>query len=518
LGGWQDGRSRSLAAVTAGLAVRERHPAPIRRGAAWLSGAYLAASALAAMAVALVAAVHIDDRYAVDHASGARIAMARYADHGVLYPPLVGEDSFGGTRFMPLPVMLHAALSRLTDEYLVSGKLLAAATMLAVCIVMFAVLRRSGCPVPIAAGLVGVVLTTQTGLLAVTGLRGDSLPLLLQLLAIAVVANSESRRATWVSAILAALAVTAKLHALWAPAAILVWLWTSDRRRFRLFAIAYVGITAVLLGTLTAVTRGRFLENVFGLSAAGVNGPAAVVTSPYRLLHLLVSEAPGTWLLLPFALTLVGMALRRRSVDPWQLSLVAALLVLLVVLSDIGTGGNQLLDIVVLSAVVVGRAAGHAPPEIRSISRWRMALSAVIVWVLVSGMAVTVAPAVRDALGTLRDPSRYHAEPLAGVADKTTDLLSEDPYVPVSLGQDPVVLDPFMLPRIGSDNPAAIRALVERIDDQDFELIALVEPLGDSDWWADYHFGTRVMAAVERSYTLSERIQGYDIYKPRPED
>jgi hypothetical protein len=27
-----------------------------------------------------------------------------------------------------------------------------------------------------------------------------------------------------------------------------------------------------------------------------------------------------------------------------------------------------------------------------------------------------------------------------------------------------------------------------------------------------------VMAAVERSYTLSERIQGYDIYKPRPED
>jgi hypothetical protein len=48
--------------VTAGLAVRESHSAPIRRGAAWLSGACLAASALAAMAVALVAAVHIDDR------------------------------------------------------------------------------------------------------------------------------------------------------------------------------------------------------------------------------------------------------------------------------------------------------------------------------------------------------------------------------------------------------------------------------------------------------------------------
>lgn len=504
--------------MTTGLAVAESHPAPIRRGAAWLAGICLAASALAAFAVALVTAVHIDDRYAVDHASGARIALARYADHGVLYPPLVADDTFGGTRFMPLPVLLHVTASRLTGEYLVAGKVLAVATMLAVGVVMFAVLRRSACPVPIAAGLVGVVLTTQTGLLAVTGLRGDSLPLLLQLLAIAVVANSGSRRATWASAALAALAVTAKLHAVWAPVAIVVWLWTSDRRRLRHFVGAYVGISVVLLGTLTAVTDGRFLENVFGLSVAGVSGPAALVASPYRLLHLLVEGSLGTWLLLPFALALGLVALRRRSVDVWQLALFAALMVLLVVLTDIGTGGNQLLDIAVLSGIVAGRAAGHAPPEINSVRLLRTALSIVIVWLLVTGMAVTVAPSVRDAVNTLSDPSRYHAEPLAGVADETTSLLSEDPYVPVSLDQDPVVLDPFMLLRIGEEQPAAVRALVERIDDQDFELIVLVEQLENSDWWADYHFGTDVIAAVEHSYTLSRRVQGYDIYRPRPED
>jgi hypothetical protein len=504
--------------VTTRLVARETDPAPSRGGAAWLSGTCLAASAIAAVAVTFVTAVHIDDRYAVDHASGARIALARYADHGVLYPPLVGEDSFGGSRFMPLPVMLHAALSRLTGEYLTSGKLLTVVTMLAVGLVMFTVLRRSGCPIPLAAGLIGVVLTTQTGLLAVTGLRGDSLPLLLQLVAVAVAFSSSSRQSTWVSAALAAVAVTAKLHAIWAPVAIVVWLWTSDRRRLRHFAAAYVGITAVLLGALTAVTGGRLLENVFGLSAAGVTGPAGLVTSPYRLLHLLVDEAPGTWFLLPFALTLIGLAVRRRAVDPWQLSLLAALLVLLVVLSDIGTGANQLLDVTVLSGIVVGRAAGRALPEVRSMKLWRTTTNAVVVWILVSGMAITVAPAVREALGTLRDPSRYQAEPLAGIASRTTDLLSEDPYVPVSLGQDPVVLDPFMLPRIGRSEPAALRALVERIDDQDFDIVVLVEPLGDSDWWADYHFGTRVIDAVERSYTLNERVQGYDIYRPRPGD
>jgi hypothetical protein len=45
-----------------------------------------------------------------------------------------------------------------------------------------------------------------------------------------------------------------------------------------------------------------------------------------------------------------------------------------------------------------------------------------------------------------------------------------------------------------------------------------VQPLDDSTWWADYHFGTRVIAAVERSYVMSGRIQGYDIYRPRSAD
>jgi hypothetical protein len=504
------------AVTTTSLPVDETHPAAIRVVSPWLSAAVLVVSATAATAVALVAAVHIDDRYAVDHASGVRIALARYAAHGVIYPPLVGEESFGGTRFMPSPVLLHAALSRFTGDYLVSGKLLALATMVAIGLVMFAVLRRQRCPVPLAAGLVGVVLTTQTGLLAVTGLRGDSLPLLLQLLAVAAVSSSTSRRSTWLAAAFAALAVTAKLHALWAPAAIVGWLLMFDRRRAGHFIAAYVAFAAALLGLLTALTSGRLVDNVFGFSTAGVTGAAGLLTSPYRLLHLLVGEAPGSWFLLPVALAVVGMAARRRVVDPWQLSLLAALLVLLVVLSDFGTGGNQLLDAAVLTGIVVGHAAGHGIPSLGSIRLYRTALSAMVVWIVVSGMAVTLGPAVREALSTLRDPSRYRAEPLAGIADRTTTILSEDPYVPVSLGQDPVVLDPFMLLRIGRENPNALRALVSRIDARDFDLVVLVQPLSHSQWWTDYHFGTHVIAALQRSYTMSERVQGYDVYRPRP--
>jgi hypothetical protein len=417
---------------------------------------------------------------------------------------------------MPLPVLLHAGMSRLTGEYLVSGKLLSLATMLAVAVVMWRVLRSGGCPAPLSAGLVAAVFASQTGLLAAAGLRGDALPLLLQLLAVAVAASSTSRRATWAAAALAALAVTAKLHALWAPLAIVGWLWVSDRRRLRHFLAAYAGLTGLLLAVLTAVTGGRLLENVFGLSGAGLTGPGSVLSSPYRLLHLLVDEAPGLWLLLPLGLAVTGAALRGRRPDPWQLSLVAALLVLLVVLADIGTGGNQLVDAAVLTGIVVGRAAGTEPGWSIPVGLYRTALTAAVTWVLVTGLAVTLVPAVRDALGTVRDPSRYRAQPLAGVADRTTTLLSEDPYVPVSLDQDPVVLDPFMLPRIARRDPAAVQDLIRRIDARDFDLVVLVEPLDDAAWWADYHFGTPVIAAIRRSYVLAQRVQGYDVYRPRP--
>jgi hypothetical protein len=195
---------------------------------------------------------------------------------------------------------------------------------------------------------------------------------------------------------------------------------------------------------------------------------------------------------------------------------VAALLVVLVVLADIGTGGNQLVDAAVLTGIVVGRAAGTEPGWRVPVGLYRTALTAAVTWVLVTGLAVTLVPAARDALGTVRDPSRYRAQPLAGVADSATTLLSEDPYVPVSLDQDPVVLDPFMLPRIARRDPAAVSALVRRIDAREFDLVVLVEPLDDAAWWADYHFGTPVIAAVRRSYVLTQRVQGYDVYRPRP--
>src|SRR4051812_16100421 len=52
-------------------------------------------------------------------------------ERGSHYPPLHEGGSFGGTRYMPLQFVAHAGLARLTGEYLVSAKLFAYATAIA---------------------------------------------------------------------------------------------------------------------------------------------------------------------------------------------------------------------------------------------------------------------------------------------------------------------------------------------------------------------------------------------------
>jgi hypothetical protein len=407
-------------------------------------------------------------------------------------------------------------MARITGEYLVSGKLVAYGTMLALLGVIFVLLRRLRCPFPITVGLLAAVLTTGTALVAGLGLRADSLPLLLQLLAVAVVSGSRRPAASVAGAALAALAFSAKLSAVWAPLAICVWLAAVDRRRLAWFLAAYGALVAGLLAVLGAVSDGRVFENVFGLSTAGVTGAGSLLRGPNALLRLLVEEATAAWALLPAAAVAAWLAARQRQVSIYVLSLACCLLVLVVVLADAGTGWNQLIDLVVLTVLVVGELAGQEHPG--PLAAIPAVLTGVLLWVTVTGLVVTVGPDAREAVGMLRGTRLYDRRPLSGQATATTRLLSEDPYVPVSLGQRPVVLDPFMLRRLQERDPAAVQRLVERIRAREFELVVLVVPLQppDQPWWRDMHFGTRVTRALADAYTESGRAQGYYLYRPDP--
>ena len=484
----------------------------------WLSWSMVAVAGLVFVAWLFLATAHVDDRYQLDHVSGVRMALAQYFDHGALYPPLYDGRFYGGTRFMPIPIVLHGSLARITGEYLVSGKLLGYAAMLALIATMIVLLRKLRCPLPAALILPALVLTTKTGLATAMDMRADLLPLLFQVLAVWIVASTARRGATAAAAALAALAFMAKLSAIWAPIAIFIWLVRRDRKRLISFSVSYVAMVGALTLLFTAMTEGRMTENVFDLSVSGVTGPS-VLLAPYRFVHLLVEVATTAWAVVPLVALAAWIAVKARLGSIYLVSLFVAFVVLLVVLTDVGTGWNQLIDIVVLSALVIGELAarvrvgssGLDEPAARTVGT---VIGLTLLWVTLSGFVVTLAPPVK---ATITAEVSYRKDPLPAQTYSGASIVSEDPYVPLSLGQVPIVLDPFMLPRLAEKEPDAIPDLIKRIETQEFDIVVLVEPLDpvDRSWWSEQDLGLDVARAISSAYTYAGRSQGYYLYEPR---
>ena len=469
---------------------------------------------LAGASWALAAAAHADDAYGVDHVAGTWLALARLAGEGTLYPPLYDGESFGGTRYMPIPILLQGGLGRVFGDYLVAGKTIAYAATLALLVLVVVVLRRERCPLAVALGLTSTLLVTGTGVIASTWIRHDTLPVVLQLLAVATVAHSTTRRAVVVAAALCALAISAKFSAFWAPAAIGIWMLVHERRRLALFVAAFVSATAGALGAFQAVTDGRLSENVVELGLAGSRGFESLAWEESRI-RLILGEGLGpVRLLVALALVVVVGAAWRRRLTVYELAFGVALAVLVVVLADRGTSSNQLLDLQVLTVVVLGGAWARARSSIRT------GLMLVVLATAVASYAENMEPAqAAEALvhgGGSRIPAiATHLEPGMRV-------LSEDPYVPIALGQRPIVLDPFMLWAVAKRDPTARADLVRRLDAHEFDAIVLFYRPEDRSrsehvrfWFRTEHFGPAIVDAIERNYRPSESVGGRWIYVPR---
>jgi hypothetical protein len=487
-----------------------------------LRAACVAVGAWVLAGVAVVALVHVDDRYRIDHVSGAWMALARYVGSGTLYPPLYDGERFGGTRFMPLQMLLHGGLGEITGNYLVAGKLLALALAVALLALILVAVRRVGAPVWLGLGLLAVLVTTFTGLTAVTSIRGDTLPVVLQLGAILVFGRWAGRGGTIVAGLLCAAALLAKISALWAAAAIVACLLLGDRRRLPAFLAAYVPATGVALLVLELVTGGRFTDNVLGLAASALATPgdvANVLTT--KPLTLIDSDTAAISIVFPLALAELVLAAKARALALEHLAFAAAALVTLALMADIGVVSNHLLDLEVLTLLLVGRLWGRARRE----QALAVLVPAAVLWAAVSAYAVDLHPDVKTAILSAagRTSVAYPVEPPPELVPPGARLLSEDPTLDVVRGRHPTVLDPFMLVRIVERHPEWGDDLVRRLDDREFDLVVLradhVLPDGtievEHPRWRREHLGREIVAAIARGYAFRSLTGPYAVYAPR---
>jgi len=482
-----------------------------------VAGAGTALVGVAALAAfALVALVHIADNYHVDHVAGAWMALAAYADDGTLYPPLHDDGVFGGTRYMPLGIVLNAGAAAVSGEYLVSGKLLALVTVSALLALVYVLARRLGCERGISVGVVGAVIATFPALFAATTVYGDALAVTLQVAAITLVARDTSRRAAVAAGILAGLAVSAKVTAVWGGGAVLIWLLVRHRRgAFPCLAAAAASALVVLLGT-DALSHGRFHENV--LELGGVEGVRDLLAeAPAKLWELSLASAPGALLLAPPAVACVAIAAVRGRLEIVDVALVLASVVTIVVMADVGTGFNHLLDLAVLLPLVI--AAAYARSE--AIGP-RLALVAALAAATLASLADVRQDVHEAAVAAVQRSTPERLRPPALHTTVAAPILSEDPTIPVQRGARPTILDSYMLLRVLRREPARRRELIARLARHEFATIVLIMDLDlDDPWWSKSHFGISVARAIDRHYRFDRKVPGpvfaYRLYVPRRE-
>lgn len=453
-----------------------------------------------------LALAHLHDRYNVNAVSGTFLALAERAGDGVLYPPFFDGQAYGGTRSMPIPVLLYALAMSVGGDVLAPAKLVDLVASAALVLLLVAVVRRLGASWPVVLGLASTVVASQVFLLAATGIRPEALPTALQLGAVSLIAFAPSRKGIVLAALLCALAIVTKVSALWAPGAIVLWLFLTDRPRLLLFATTFAAGLVALLAAFSVASEGRMATNLLGLGGAGLSVIGAA-KAPLKAIELLAQHAQATFVLLP--ILVLGLLFVGRGARPtiFHVGLVAATAILLVAMADAGSDYNHLLDVVVLVPIV-------ALEVIRRLAdRWaepRVAWSVLAAAVLVGSAAALASNAGSSLAATLQlpgaaAPADLDGHPFAAQLQGVEDVLSEDPYVNLARGERPTVADPFMLIRIARRDPALVAPLFARVEAQEFGAVVLGRDLDHPEaigWYRDFAFGLPFYEAMRASYHL----------------
>jgi len=470
----------------------------------------------------ILAAVHLRDDYRMSHVQGIWVAAAEAARGGALYPPLFDGEHYSGTRYMPLAILLNAFGSATMGDAILGGKMTAATLMAVLLATIILVLKRCSCPLSLTFALAAAVVATDTGLQAGTTIGGDLLPVVLQAGALALAARGRNSRQFILAGVLAGLAFASKLTGLWGAFAIITWLAINQQwRRAAVFALATVATVAVTLGVVQLFTNGGLSEHLLAFAFAGVRGGGTIFRGPNQLLFNLLGHATATVVLFPLAIIGALMAGGWRQLSVFHIALMYALLVLMVVYADFGTGFNQLLDLVVLVVLVVGEWVGRVTTKVDFATPPVLALviAVTVVWADGLDLVRTVGFDVRGAVASVRNGSAPRAalavSQLVGPAD---EVLAEDPSIYLPLHRQPVVMDPFMLLRLDRQHPEWVDPLIRRIGERRFALVVLVVSLEDPTldyWWNDFQFGPRVAGALRESYRPDGTLGRYFLYRPR---
>jgi hypothetical protein len=487
---------------------------PISRAARWLLAG---ASLFVLLCIVAIAIYHRRDSYQVDVTSSVWTALAQQANQGTLYPPVFEGERYGGSRYMPAYFLLHAGLIRLMGDYLLAGKVLSGLVGLGYLVVLFLVLRRVGCSFTAALALSALALASYPIYGSLVSIRGDLLALSCQLAAVALVFAQGDRPGGEagptryaLAGVCCALGCLTKITAGWAPLAILCVSIPRRRLCAGVFLLTWLGAAALGAGAIYLASAGRVIESFRLISEPPLTMFLLLFKSPLRILRYF---GPVETLMIPFALMELFLARRDKGWTVFHWGWLFCLPITLVIFADRGTIYNHLMDLTTLTIILVAilwQGEGNRRPA-------GVLLSGLMPWLVLWGMTVSwareVGMPIREVIqGVAGDAPARPAIPLADIVPVGACILSDDPLIPLSRGQTPIVLDAYAFGYIDRKHPEWSARLYDRIAKREFDFIVLSTRL---DQPREKVLGSRGAAVILENYRRLRSGDEFHVFVPR---
>ncbi len=437
--------------------------------------------------------------------SGTWAGLAIDLTHGEFYRPLVSDSGFGGTRYFPLHIVLHAGLIELGLGPVVAGHVISLGSLVAILIAAYRLLRHMDVPRALAVCACTLTLGLYAQQLAIVEVRGDLLPAALNLWGLWRFVSRRDRLG--LPAVLFTLAFLAKMTTVFGAIAVLLSLVFAGERRAALRFVGWLalGCLAGLLAVHVA-SGGRALQAITAVASGGASGLEILWRAPQLMLKIVL---PADLILAVLALaTAAGLSKQERR-DVIPLALLTTGVLTLCLFGSPGVDRNHLIDFDFIAMVFLVGAGGRA--------RRAQAMTGLALAVLV--MVPTL----------LRQPPPQRAMVEKIIAETRTGagpLLTENPWWAILAGERPFMLDAFNLRILANRDPDVARALYTRLDARFFRAVILEMPIDQPEliwgerWYGDVHFGTDFAAHLTASYTLAATYPGargssYFIWRPR---
>ena len=460
--------------------------------------------------------------------SGVWAALANDFSEGVFYRPVFDDSGYGGTRYMPLFFVLYGVLISLLHDPVTAGFSLSLATLVFLDLGIYLLLRETGTPKPIAVPLTFLVHASISLQLLTLETRGDFLAAGMNVWGI-LYALKHLRTNSWGFLTLSTGfflgAVFTKFTTVGGLAVVIIHSLILKKRASALYLTGLTTLsTLVLLWAINDLSLGKAFDSFQACILGGTNIDYALKT-PLWFVTVIIQD--------PFflALLLLAIYLMMKMKTDWQsfpfLYFGVTLFSTVAIFASPGTDHNHLIDLLVACILALACRFPKEEHYSKAYNACFLFLSIGIVFMWIPGTLSIkdhIDPIGRPTRDTIREISRE-------LGPQSKNILSENPLVPLLMGERPIVLDAFSLRVIAQKYPAVEMDFTRKIENHFFEAIVLLDwsgapfdqleeamekhsSLGVDRFYGEVHFPPGFLELMKKHYFLSFIKRPYVIYEP----